>query len=168
MGARSIAMNESAEREVTITRVFDAPRKIVFEAWSAPEHLMRWWGPHGFTVTLCEMDFRVGGAWRLRMRSTAGVEDRQRGEFREIVAPERIVFTYAFEDFRERETSGRWSNESGRPGHQTIVTVNFEDLGGKTRLTVHQAVFESVEVRDDHVRGWGEALDRFAAYMAKA
>jgi len=99
------------------------------------------------------------------MRSPAGVEDRQRGVFREIVEPERIVFTYAFEDFAERQTSGRWSDESGNPGHETLVTVNFEDLGRQTRLTIHQAVFESVLVRDEHVRGWGETLNRLGEYV---
>ena len=105
----------------------------------------------------------ANGDWA--MRSPHGVEDCQRGVFREIVEPERIVFTYAFEDFAERKTSGRWSDESGNPGHESIVTVNFEDLGAKTRLTVHQAVFESTTVRDEHVRGWGEALDNLAEYV---
>ena len=155
MGAKSHAMNEPGDREVVITRVFDAPRNLVFKAWTQPEHMMHWWGPRGFTVLSCEMDLRVGGAWRLRMRSPQGVEDRQRGVFREIVEPERLVFTYAFED------------ASGKPGHETIVTVNFAEVGGKTRLTVHQAVFETVTVRDDHVRGWGEALDHLAGYVTK-
>jgi uncharacterized protein YndB with AHSA1/START domain len=155
MGAKGNAMTESAQRELTITRVFDAPRSLVFKAWTQPAHLMRWWGPHGFTVLSCTMDLSLGGAWRLCMRSPAGIEDRQRGEFREIVEPERLVFTYAFED------------ASGKPGHETIVTVNFAEVGGKTRLTVHQAVFETVTVRDDHVRGWGEALDHLAGYVTK-
>jgi uncharacterized protein YndB with AHSA1/START domain len=155
MGARSDAMNKSADRELVITRIFDAPRSLVFKAWTAPEHLMRWWGPHGFRVLSCEIDLRVGGAWRLSMRSPAGVVDRQQGVFREIVEPERLVFTYAFED------------ESGHAGHQTIVTVSFAEVGSKTRLTVHQALFETVTVCDDHVRGWGEALDHLAEYVTK-
>jgi len=156
MAAGTPIISESPDREVVITRVFDAPRSLVFKAWADPKHRMRWWGPHGFTVLSCEMDLRVGGAWRLWMRSVQGVEDRQRGVFREIVEPERLVFTYAFED------------ENGNPGHETTVTVTFADVGGKTRLTVHQAVFESVAVRDDHIRGWGESLDRLAEYVVKA
>jgi uncharacterized protein YndB with AHSA1/START domain len=155
MPATSTAATDP-RREVTITRVFDAPRALVFKAWTRPEHLSRWWGPHGFTVHVCEIDFRVGGAWHIRMRSPQGVEDRQRGVFREIIEPERIVFTYAFED------------EDGARGHETIVTVTFAEAGGKTRLTVHQEVFESVEVRDDHVRGWGEALDRLTGCVVQA
>ena len=153
MPARSTAATESAERVLVITRDFDAPRSLVFKAWTQPEHMMRWWGPHGFTVESCEMYLRVGGAWNLSMRSPAGRVDRQRGVFREIVEPERLVFTYTFVD------------ESGNRGHETIVTVSFADVGGKTRLTVHQAIFESDEVRNDHVRGWGEALDHLAEYV---
>ena len=153
MPARNTAVTEPAERVLVITRDFDAPRSLVFKAWTSPDHLMRWWGPHGFTVVSCDMDLRVGGAWHLRMRSPTGVEDRQVGVIRELVEPERLVFTYAFVD------------ENGNRGHETIVTVSFADVGGKTRLTVHQAVFESVKVRDDHVNGWGEALDHLADYV---
>jgi uncharacterized protein YndB with AHSA1/START domain len=156
MGAKSSAMTDSDQRTLVITRVFDAPRSLVFKAWTHPDHLTRWWGPHGFTVLSCSMDFRVGGGWSLSMRSPAGVVDRQRGVFREIVEPERLVFTYAFED------------EHGKRGHETIVTLSFADLGSKTELTLRQAVFEAVAVRDDHVRGWGEALDHLADYVTKA
>jgi uncharacterized protein YndB with AHSA1/START domain len=157
MGAKSSrATTDTASRELVITRVFDAPRSVVFKAWTHPDHLKRWWGPHGFTVLSCTMDFRVGGGWSLSMQSPAGVVDRQRGLFREIVEPERLAFTYAFED------------EHGKRGHETIVTLSFADLGSKTELTLRQAVFESVAVRDDHVRGWGEALDHLAEYVIKA
>lgn len=145
---------KSSEPALTITRIFDAPRGLVFKAWTEREHLMRWWGPRGFTVTFCEMDLRPGGPWRISMRSPEGREDRQRGIFREIVRPERLVFTYAFED------------GAGNVGHETLVTVTFAEHEGKTKLTVNQAVFETVVVRDDHVRGWGEALDRLAQYAA--
>jgi uncharacterized protein YndB with AHSA1/START domain len=155
MGAKSNATSDTAPRELVITRIFDAPRSLVFRAWTHPDHLKRWWGPHGFTVLACAMDFRVGGGWSLSMQSPAGVVDRQQGVFREIVEPERLVFTYAFED------------EKGRRGHETIVTLSFADLGSKTELTLRQAVFESVAVRDDHVRGWGEALDHLAEYVTK-
>jgi len=144
-----------ADRVLLITRVFDAPRHLVFKAWTDPEHLMRWWGPHGFTTLSCTMDARPGGTWRLCMRSPEGDEHRQQGVYREVVEPERLVFTYAFED------------ATGKPGHETLVTVSFADHGGKTMLTVNQAVFETVAVRDDHVRGWGEALDHLAEYVAK-
>ncbi|HLI79765.1 MAG TPA: SRPBCC domain-containing protein [Candidatus Binataceae bacterium] len=155
MPATSTAATESS-RELVITRVFDAPRALVFKVWTQPEHLSQWWGPHGFTVLQCEMDFRVGGGWYIRMRSAEGREDRQRGVIREIVAPQLLVFTYAFED------------ERGQRGHETVVTVTFAEVGGKTMLTLHQAIFESDEVRNDHVRGWGEALERLTEYVLSA
>ena len=147
---------EPSERTLVITRIFDAPRSLVFNAWTEPAHRMRWWGLKGFTVTSCEMDLRPGGAWRLSMRSPEGREDRQVGNFREIVPPERLVFTYAFE------------GAAGNLGHETLVTVTFAEHEGKTKLTVNQAVFETLAVRNDHVRGWGEALDRLAEYAATA
>ena len=156
MAAKNDRTTEPAERVLVITRIFDAPRTLVFRAWTEPEYLMRWWGPNGFTTTSCEMDLRPGGAWRVAMRSPQGREDRQRGIFREIVPPERLVFTYAFED------------AAGNRGHETLVTVTFAEHEGKTKLTVNQAVFETVAVRDDHVRGWGEALDHLAKYVARA
>jgi uncharacterized protein YndB with AHSA1/START domain len=159
--AKNSVDTEPTARELVITRIFDAPRNIVFKAWSEPEHLMRWWGPHGFTCPVCEMDFRVGGRWRFCMRSPEGNEEWQQGVYREIVEPERIVFSYAFEAVAGASGLSGWT-----PGHQTTVTVTFAvHEGNKTKLTVHQTNFDIVAVRDDHVRGWNEALDHLADYV---
>jgi uncharacterized protein YndB with AHSA1/START domain len=147
------ANSDSSARALVITRLFDAPRALVFKAWNDREFLVRWWGPQGFQARVLQLDLRVGGGWRISMRSPAGTEEWQQGIYREIVAPERMVFSYAFTD------------AAGTPGHQTVVTVNFADEAAKTRVTVHQAVFESVAVCDDHVRGWGETLERLAACL---
>ncbi len=155
MAARSNAATESAERELLITRVFNAHRSLVFKAWTEPQHPVHWWGPQGFTLPSCTMDLRPGGTYRFCMRSPEGVDHWLQGIYREIMEPERLVFTYAFED------------ATGKPGHETLVTVTFAELGEKTKLTVHQAVFESVTVRDEHVRGWTEALDRLAGYLTQ-
>src|SRR5712691_5788344 len=117
MGASDSAAAEGRERELTITRVFDAPRDLVFAAWTQPERAARWWGPQGFTTISCDMDVRPGGVWRRCMRSPDGTEHRKCGVYREIVEPERLVFTYADED------------SEGNPGHETLVTVTFADLG---------------------------------------
>ena len=156
MDARAETATESAERELVITRIFDAPRQLVFKAWTEPEHLMRWWGPRGFTMTFCEMDLRPGGAYRFRMRSPEGTEHRLRGVFREIVEPERLVMTRA------------WVDAEGKPGHETLLTVSFADHEGKTRLTLHQAIFESVTARDLHRGGWSSSLDCLAEYLTAA
>jgi len=153
MPATSTAATD-APREIVITRVFDAPRALVFKLWTTPEHLARWWGPHGCNVIHCEMDLRVGGMWHIQMTGAPhGGVDRQRGIIREVVAPERLVFTYAFED------------ERGKRGHETLVTVSFADEGAKTRVTVHQGIFESDQRRDDHIWGWGQALDDLVDYI---
>ena len=155
MDARTNAATEPAERILTLTRIFDAPRRLVFKAWTEPEHVMRWWGPHGFKVISCKMDFRAEGTWRLCMRGPDGADTWQHFVYREIVEAKRLVFTYAFEDAR------------GVTGHETLVTVTFTNEGTKTKFTLHQAVFETAVVRDDHVRGWSEALDHFAEYLTK-
>ena len=144
----------STECELVITRIFDAPRPLVFKLWSEPEHLMRWWGPRGFTPISGRMDVRQGGRWSRLMRSPDGSVVRKHGVYRELVAPERLVLTYITDD------------AAGNPGPETLVTVTFADHDGKTRLTLHQTGFQSVAERDDHRRGWTGALDGFAAYLS--
>jgi len=154
MGASDSAAAEARERELTVTRVFDAPREVVFRAWTDPEQAALWWGPRGFTTLSCEMDVRPGGAYRACMRSPEGTRHCRRGVYREVVTPERLVFTFA------------WEDAHGDPGHEMVVTVTFADIGGKTTLTLHQAVFETVAARDDHRRGWISTIERFAEYLA--
>ena len=144
-----------AERVLAITRVFDAPRELLFKLWTQPEHLVRWWGPEGFTTPACRMDVRPGGSYRTVIRSPEGKEHCMRGVFREVVPPERLVMTFA------------WEDDAGKPGHETLVTVRYADEGGKTRLTFEQGVFESVAARDSHHGGWSSTLDRLAVYLAQ-
>ena len=155
MAARSSAAIESAERELVITRIFDAPRRLVFKAWTEPDHLVRWWGPQGFTSTIIKMDVRPGGAYRIHMRSPEGNDHWSQSIYREVVEPERLVLT------------GNWTDSEGNPtSPETLLTVTFEEHDGKTKLTLHQAVFESVTARDAHRGGWTSSLDRLAEYLA--
>jgi uncharacterized protein YndB with AHSA1/START domain len=147
---------ESTERVLVITRVFDAPRSLVFKAWTDPEHLVHWLGPQGFTGNIVKMDVRPGGAYRFHMRGPEGADLWRQGVYRESVKPERLVFTYA------------WEDAEGKPGHETLVTVTFEEHEGKTKLTLRQAVFESVTARDGHQGGWSSSLDRLAKYLVPA
>lgn len=140
------------EREVVITRVFDAPRRLVFEAWTKPEHLVRWWGPRGFTLPTCEMDFRPGGTFRLIMRSPDCRDNGVQGAYREIVEPERIVFTAVLDDL---------------PGEEILTTVTFAEHSGKTKLTVRQTVPASELHGRGQEQGWTETLDRLADYVAR-
>jgi uncharacterized protein YndB with AHSA1/START domain len=143
----------AAERELVITRVIDAPRALVFKAWTQPEQVARWWGPKGYTTISCQMDIRPRGAYRVCMRSPQGVDHWKQGVYREIAPPERIVFTFAWEDAK------------GKPGHELLTTVTFVEQDGKTKLTLHQVNFETTERRDDHRGGWTSCLERFADYI---
>jgi uncharacterized protein YndB with AHSA1/START domain len=143
----------SADHTLVITRLFDAPRDLVFAAWVDAEQAGKWWGPRGFIPVSYTMDVRVGGAWRRVMRSPDGVEYRARGVYREIAAPERLAFTYA------------WEHNPDHSGHETLVTITFAQRGDKTELTLRQALFETVTARDAHGTGWSSCLDRFADYL---
>jgi uncharacterized protein YndB with AHSA1/START domain len=148
-------MEKAEERELVITRVFDAPRELVFRVWTEPKHVMSWWGPKGFTMTSWTMDLRPGGTWRGCIRSPEGLDYWAEGEYREIVPPERLVFTFA------------WDDEHNQPTTQTLVTIGFADYGGKTKFTFQQTPFERVEDRDGHVEGWSQSFDRLASHLAE-
>ena len=156
MRASDDGASSASGHELTVTRVFDAPREVVFAAWTDAEQAAQWWGPQGFTTISCDMDVRVGGAYRACMRSPEGTIHCRRGIYRELVPPERLVFTFAWE-------------KGGVEGHgpETVVTVTFADAGrSKTRLTLHQALFETESARDAHQGGWASCMERFAAYLA--
>lgn len=142
------------ERTLVITRTFEAPRERVFDAWIDPRHLVHWWGPHGFTVPAYEMDVRPGGAYRIEMRSAEHGVHVIRGVYRQIEPPVRLVMTWA------------WEDENGEPGHETLLTLTFEEAHGGTVLTLHQALFESAAQRDSHRGGWSESLERLAALVS--
>ena len=154
MATEADAVTLFAERELLITRTFEAPRRLVFKMWTEPEHLVRWWGPRGFATISSRMNVRPGGIWSRSMRAPDGRIIRKSGVYREIVAPERLVLTYVTDD------------AEGNSGPETLVTVTFTDLGGKTRLTLHQVAFQSVAARDDHRRGWTGALERLVKHLS--
>jgi uncharacterized protein YndB with AHSA1/START domain len=140
--------------ELFITRTFDAPVALVYRLWAEREHMIRWWGPKGFTCTSLEVDFRPGGAWRACIESAQHGKSWMGGRFREIEQERRLVFTFAWEDGRDQ------------PGLETLVTVTFADLDGKTRQTFHQAPFLHRDGRDSHIQGWNSAFDCEAEYAA--
>jgi uncharacterized protein YndB with AHSA1/START domain len=152
-GERSGAAGGTQAREVALTRVFDAPRPAVFEAWSRKRHLKAWWGPDGFTLPGCDIDFRVGGAYRFVMRGPDGEDYPFHGRYLEIVAPERIVFTAVLEDL---------------PGEELLAAVTFEEERGRTRLLVQQTVPASEPHARGQVQGWTESLDRLVEYLAQS
>ncbi len=143
------------ERELTITRLLQAPRILVFKAWTQPEHFSRWLGPKDFTTTFCQMDVQLGGTYRACIRSPEGTDHWMQGVYQEIIEPERLVFTFA------------WEDEDGKPKHETLVKVTFVEQDSKTKMTFHQSIFESVESRDSHQLGWSECFDRLADYVVQ-
>ena len=153
--------NEPARQPLVIVRDFDAPRALVFKAWTDAKHLAQWWGPHGFTNPMCTVDVRPGGAIRIDMRAPDGTVFPMKGVFREIVEPERLVFTStAFED------------EKGNPQLEALNTVTFAEHGGKTRLTLHAVVIratpEVAAALAGMETGWTQSLERLAELLANS
>ena len=156
MSANAGAGEAAGDRELTITRSFDAPARLLFLAWSKPEHLKKWFGPVGYPVTMCEMDFRKGGQWRAAMTGPGGKQQTPfGGEYLEIVPDRKIVFSNGFE----------------LPGaEKMIMTVTFDEQGGRTLLTIH-TLFASVAQKATHVgagmaEGIASGLDQLTDVVA--
>ena len=149
------AITEPADRTLVITRVFDAPRSVVFKAWTDPAHAMQWMGPRNYPVCHIEQDLRPGGAIRICLRPKDGGPDLWHGGvYREIVEPERLVFTFA------------WDAADGGAGPETLVTITFAEHQGKTKMTFHQALFDTPSNRDGHREGWTSSFDRLDEHLA--
>ena len=160
MTAATQSARDASDREIVITRVFNASRELVWKAWTDPEHIVKWWGPRGFTTTIETMDFRVGGAWKHVMQGPDGVRYPNKSTFKEIVTHEKIVFSHG---------GGREDGEA--PGANFVATWTFEDEGeGKTRLT-GSMLFPSKEARDLVAREYGaveggrQTLERLSEHL---
>lgn len=130
--APTATVTTPTDREIHIERVFNAPREGVFAAFTDPELIPEWWGPHGTTTSVDQMDVRAGGSWRFVVRNSDGSETGFRGTYREVTPPERIVQTFEWE---------------GLPGHVSVESATFEDLGDRTRVT-SVSTFHTTEERD--------------------
>lgn len=141
----TFSVSTPSDREIRMTRLFDAPRDLVFEAMTKPEHIVRWWGRlgEGYSVPVCEVDLRVGGRWRFVNRHPHG-EAAFNGVYREIAPPDRLVFTEIFEDY---------------PDAESVVTTVFTEENGRTRMTA-TVEYPSIDVRDMVMKS---GMDRGAA-----
>lgn len=151
----------ASDREIIATRLFKAPREIVWDAWTNPKHVVRWWGPHGFTRPSCRIDLRVGGYFNLDMRGPEGIIYPCTGKYREIIKPERIVF---HGEAHECHPCG-----GGLPP-RSVVTITFAESGKKTQLSM-KTEFESVElieaaVENGYNEGWAASLDHLEDFVA--
>jgi uncharacterized protein YndB with AHSA1/START domain len=157
MGASAsskLTVTTPSDREIVMTRVFDAPRDLVFEAHTSCEHMSNWWGPRKYVFASCDIDFRPGGTWRIVHRAPGEEDQGFHGEYREIVPPERIVWTFEWE---------------GAPGHVSVETLTLEEHDGKTTVT-GTSRFDTAEDRDGMLNsgmesGAAEAYDRLDEYL---
>ena len=137
--------------DLTITRFFAHPRETVFRVFGEGG----WWGPDGYTCTAADVNPVVGGTWRGRIREDAsGLEYGFHGVYREIVAPERLVYTFIWDD-----------PGPDSPDHVSVITVNFDEVDGGTLMTFHQTPFISAQSRDSHGQGWSQALDKLGRML---
>ncbi len=151
-----IDLARASDRTLTIIRFFNAPRERLFRAWTDPERMRKWWGPKHHPATQIEADVRVGGRIRCGLRSEdTGNMLYHYGVYREVTPPERIAFTFAWE-------------EEGERGLETLVTITFAEHGGRTRMVLQQTPFQSVGERDSHQEGWSSMLERLGDYLMDA
>ena len=145
--------------ELVLSRVFNAPRRLVFKVWTDPKHVAQWWGPHGFTNPRCDWDAREGGALHIDMRGPDGTVYPMTGTFQEIAEPERIVFISSALD------------EAGNSLFDIENTVTFVEHGGKTTLTLQARVLKATAMAPQYLKGmevgWTQSLERLDAYVAK-
>ncbi len=155
MGASSgLTVTTPSELEILMTRELDAPRDLVFEAHTSCEHMSNWWGPRKYEIAKCEIHFQEGGQWRVVHRGPDGDEHAFRGEYREIVRPERITWTFEFEGF---------------PGQISVETMTLEEHDGKTTFTA-TSVYDTVEDRNGMLEsgmesGAVETMERLDEYL---
>jgi uncharacterized protein YndB with AHSA1/START domain len=149
----------ATENELTLTRIINAPRALVFKAFTDPKHLAQWWGPRGFTNPVCEVDLRRGGAILIHMRGPNGIIYPMTGVYREIVKPERLIFTSAALD------------EKGKPLFEVLSTITFTEHGDKTTLVMHASVSKVTVKAAPYLAGmeagWTQSLERLEEFMTK-
>ena len=155
MARKTDIVASSSEPSIVITRAFDAPRHLVFDAWTKPEHVKRWWGCEQNALVVCEIDLRVGGSFRYVMREPGGSEHGFHGVYREITRPERLVHTYVYEPF---------------PDAEALVTMTLAEVGGRTTM-VETTLHKTLAHRDGHLQsgmdaGADAALERLERVVA--
>jgi len=152
------------EGNIKVERIFDAPRELVWKAWTDPKHFMQWWGPQGFTSPLAEMDLRVGGKYHIGMTSPDGRNMYNMGVYSEITPPERLVFTQCMSDEHGNAVSPASFGMTDMPD-ETEVIVTLEDVDGKTKLTVQQIGFPKGQMTDMAAGGWAQSLEKLATTL---
>lgn len=159
---KSNRKEKAAEQELVIERIFDAPRGLVWKAWTDPDHFKRWWGPKDFTSPSCKIDLRVNGKVLWCMRGPDGKDYWTTGAYREIVPMERLVYTDNFADEKGNIVP---ASHYGLPGDwppESIVTVTFEQVGKKTKMTLRHVGIPSGTMSEMTGVGWNQSFDKLA------
>jgi uncharacterized protein YndB with AHSA1/START domain len=149
--------NPNTETTLHLKRTFAAPREKVFRVWTDPEELKKWWGPKGFSTPSGEVDLRVGGKYRLAMKPPVGEVFYLTGTYREVRPPEKLVYTWNWE--------GKACEGSEALAGETLVTVEFHDLGASTEVILIHELFPNEKARDAHDHGWNGCLDRLVMVL---
>lgn len=157
-------VTSTADRDLVLTRIFDAPRAMVWKAWTDAKQIEQWWGPHGFTNPLCEWDARPGGTILVHMRGPKGSAFDMilpmKGRFHEVVANERLVFT-----------SSAIDDAAGNPQLEMLNTIRFEDYNGKTKITLHAQVIKATPAATGAIsgmeQGWSQSLEKLTSLLQK-
>jgi uncharacterized protein YndB with AHSA1/START domain len=156
---------EPVKKEIVIKRIFNAPRELVFKAWTDPEHLKHWYAPNNCMVLIRKFDFRVGGIFHHCIQNPKHGDCWAIGTYLEIVVPEKIVYTLAIADEKGNLMNPVDAGMDPEWPQETVVTVTFEEYEGKTKLTLHQTVTESIAKRTGAYPSWLEMLDKLAAEL---
>jgi uncharacterized protein YndB with AHSA1/START domain len=156
------------KKELTITRLFDAPRKLVWKAWTDTDMYRRWWGPKGFTLPVAKRDLRVGGEYLYCMRSPEGKDYWGKGVYREIIPEKKLVMTDSFADEQGNTVSSEHYGMSGFP-MEMLISVAFEEKGSKTKLTLVHSGIEYISDKDrgDMQEGWTQSFEKLVELLAQ-
>jgi len=155
------------EQELIITRIFDAPRELVWKAWTDPERVKRWWGPKNFTAPVSKIDLRVGGTYLNCMRSPEGKDYWSTGVYREIVEPSLLVCTDSFADEKGNVIPASHYGMEGDWPLELRISITFEETGGKTTMTLRHEGIPAGQMSELTEAGWNESFDKLAEELAK-
>lgn len=158
---------QAIDQILVITRVFDAPRELVFKVWTDPQYMKQWWGPKGFTCPVCRIDLRPGGKYHNCMRSPEGRDYWSCGVYREVEAPQKIVCTDSFSDETGNIVSPEKYGMSPDWPTEALITLILTEHAGKTRLMLQHSPIKVSPERDMCHQGWNETLDKLADYLSQ-
>jgi uncharacterized protein YndB with AHSA1/START domain len=170
---KTVIITRPESSEFLLTRVFNAPRKLVWDAWTQPQHVIRWWGPRVISTPVCEMDLRAGGAYRIVMHAPDGKDYPMKGIYREVIPPEKLVYTADLSEHPHEwheMFNPNYSKSERNRALEILTTITLADEGAKTKLTLRMD-FDSAKTRDLHANfgmsdGWSQSFEKMDELLA--